>query len=117
MTKPGSLLGWINVGSGGLMIGSTWLFAMPTVDARWDIRVTGVITLVAALLAIRLHGRAWSWRWSVVDMFAGIWLLLSTTFVHGDLVAVWSNIALGLLTIGIACGVYDRERRSMSAVA
>lgn len=104
------LYGWVNVVSGSLMVGSTWVFAMPTTDARWDIRVTGLVTLVAALLVVRLHDRAWALRSSVVEMFAGIWLLLSTTFVHGDHVAVWSNIGLGIVTISAATQTYDRER-------
>lgn len=103
-------LRWTNVGSGSLMVASTWLFAMPTSDARWDVRITGALTIVAALLTVRSLNANWSASASVIEMFAGIWLLLSTTFVHGDLVAVWSNIVLGLVTVVVATLTYERDR-------
>jgi len=109
----GRFLRWINVGSGSLMVASTWLFAMPTSDARWDVRITGALTIVAALIAVRSLNANWSASASVVEMFAGIWLLLSTTFVHGDLMAVWSNILLGLVTVVVATLTYERDRASV----
>jgi NADH:ubiquinone oxidoreductase subunit 6 (subunit J) len=107
-------LRWINVGSGSLMVASTWLFAMPTSDARWDVRITGAVTIVTALIIVRSLNASWSANAAVIEMFAGIWLLLSTTFVHGDLVAVWSNIILGLMTVGVATLTYERDRASVT---
>lgn len=109
----GRFLRWINVGSGSLMVASSWLFAMPTADARWDVRITGALTIVAALITVRSLNANWSASASVIEMFAGIWLLLSTTFVHGDLVAVWSNIFLGLVTVVVATLTYERDRASV----
>jgi hypothetical protein len=110
------LFGWATMTSGSLVLASSWIFVMPSAGARWDIRVTGAIIVIAAVAATRLRP-AWGSGAAVIEMFTGIWLLLSTTFVNGDYVAVWTNMVLGIATTFVAALEYDRLTSSGKAAA
>ena len=60
--------------------------------------ITGVLLIAVGIVAIAVHARQRMNYWSIVNLVAGLWLLVSIQREHQP-VMVWSNIVLGATAI------------------
>jgi hypothetical protein len=106
---------WITLALAILIIISPFVAVPNSTFARWDIDITGAV--IGAIAIVQLTSFATSVRvnyWHVVNILAGIWLFISTTWLSGNLAMIWSNIVLGTLTIVTALVAISYERLDQS---
>ena|SRR5690348_9647128 len=102
---------WVNVAIGILTIISPFVAVPSSTFARWDLVITGFIIGIVALAELGSYGKtARMGYWPVVNILAGIWLFVSTTWLSGDVAMIWSNIVLGVMTIVTALVALSYER-------
>lgn len=107
---------WINVCVGILAIISPFVAGPTTNGARWDLVVTGIVIAAAALVEMSVYGKTDKMNyWPVVNVLAGLWLFISTSFVRGDTGMVWSNIVLGVAAIVTALVALSYEQIAHSS--
>lgn len=102
---------WVNIAVGVLTIVSPFVPAPTSAGARWDMVITGAVIAIVAIVEMSVHGknRGMSY-WPAVNILAGIWLFISTTFASGNMTLVWSDIVLGVIAIvtGLVALSYER---------
>ncbi len=103
---------WVNVAVGILTILSPFVAVPSSTFARWDMVVTGCIIAIAALVEIASGVRTarMNYYWPVINILAGVWLFISTTWLAGNVALIWSNIVLGVITIVSALVALSYER-------
>jgi hypothetical protein len=108
--------------SGVNIVAGAWLLGAPLVlgyasraDAAWNDLVVGLVVLgVAGIRIFRPIRSAW---WSVVNMVAAVWLMLSPFLLgHTDLrTAMWNDLALGAVVLIEATISFTYGRRASSS--
>ncbi|MEO6912671.1 MAG: SPW repeat protein [Candidatus Baltobacteraceae bacterium] len=106
---------WVNVAVGILAIISPYLFTGTSSGARWDMTITGIVIAVVAIIAMSVQDKVGHNYWPVINVLAGIWLIISTTFVQGETAMVWSNVVLGVVAIVTSVVSLSYERIHMSS--
>ncbi len=102
---------WVNVAVGVLTIISPFVAVPNPYGAKWDMVVTGFIIAVVAIVEMATYAKTQRMGyWPVINILAGIWLFISTTFIGGNIALVWSNIMLGVLSIVTALVALSYER-------
>jgi|SRR5579875_2946852 hypothetical protein len=102
---------WVNVAVGVLAIISPFVNGVMSVGARWDIVITGLVIAIFALVELSVSSKPQHGRyWPVVNLLAGIWLIISTAFVRDNTGMMWSNVALGILAVVTALTALSYER-------
>jgi hypothetical protein len=102
---------WVNVAVGILTIISPFVAVPTSLGARYDMVITGIIIAVVAIMSMTTHGKTQGASyWPVVNIVAGVWLFVSTTFVSGNITMIWSNIVLGVIAITSALVALSYER-------
>jgi hypothetical protein len=82
----------------------TLRYASPrgTIDVHWNLFVTGIVIMFAALATTIAHGQSRRNYWSVICVAAGAWLLASTSVFASIPFVTTGQIVLGVATI--VCG-------------
>jgi len=102
---------WVNVAVGFLTILSPFVAVPSSTFARWDMVITGCVIAVSALVEIASYARTTRMNyWPVINILAGVWLFISTTWLAGNVAMIWSNIVLGVITIVSALVALSYER-------
>jgi hypothetical protein len=102
---------WVNVAVGVLTIISPFVAVPNPWGIRVDLVITGFIIGVVAIIEMATYARtARMAYWPAINILAGIWLFISTTWAGGNLTLVWSNIVLGVLAIVTALVALSYER-------
>ena len=114
MAKGHIYVPWINLVLGILVLLSPWVLGNVSSGAAWDMTVTGIVIGIVALVELSMQARGAANWWPIINIVAGIWLLISTSFVRGDAAMIWSNVVLGILAVvtAIVSQVYERELSS-----
>jgi len=109
---------WINLVLGILVLLSPWVLANVSSGVAWNITITGIVISIVAIIELGMQAKGTANWWPVVNILAGIWLLISTSFVRGDAAMVWSNVVTGILAIvtAIVSQVYERELGTESSM-
>jgi hypothetical protein len=102
---------WVNVAVGVLTIISPFVAVPNPWGIRVDLVITGFIIGIVAIIEMATYARtARMGYWPAINILAGIWLFISTTWAGGNLTLVWSNIVLGVLAIVTALVALSYER-------
>jgi len=102
---------WVNVAVGVLTIISPFVAVPNPWGIRVDLVITGFIIGIVAIVEMTTYARtARMAYWPAINILAGIWLFISTTWAGGNLTLVWSNIILGVLAIVTALVALSYER-------
>jgi nicotinamide riboside transporter PnuC len=89
----------VNLVVGILVLISPWALHHASGTATWDLTITGIVIGIVALIAMGAHGKGGYNFWPTVNVFLGLWLLISLGFMHGDAAIRWTTIVLGLLAV------------------
>src|SRR5581483_9653354 len=95
-TELSNRVPWVNLAVGILTIISPWVLRSGSTFAQWDMTITGIVLGIVAIISMSVHAKHY---WPVVNILAGIWLLVSITFLGNMMGMVWSNVVLGVLAI------------------
>jgi hypothetical protein len=102
---------WVNLTVGVLTIISPFVAVPNPYGIKLDLVVTGFIIAVVAITEMVMHARSDRMgHWPAINILAGIWLFISTTWANGNVTLVWSNIVLGVLSIVTALVALSYER-------
>jgi hypothetical protein len=102
---------WVNVAVGVLTILSPFVAVPASSFAKWDMTITGCVIGIIAIVELAAYGKtARMTFWPVLNILAGIWLFISTTWLSGNIALIWSNIVLGVITIVSALVALSYER-------
>jgi hypothetical protein len=102
---------WVNVAVGVLTIISPFVAVPNPYGMKWDLVITGFIIAIVAILEMATYARTERMGyWPAINILAGIWLFISTTWANGNVALVWSNIVLGVLSIVTALVALSYER-------
>lgn len=110
---------FVNIAIGILTIVSTYALGMATVGSvmtsNW---IAGAVIVIVALIELAVYPRGRSMHyWPIINILAGIWLLISTSLAQGAAAMVWSDIVLGVVAIVTSCVALSYESiHSHSAV-
>jgi len=79
--------------------------------------ITGIVIAIVAIIEMGVYSKS-SHRsyWPVINIIAGVWLFISTSFASGNTTMIWSNIVLGVTTIVTALVALSYESAHSSAV-
>jgi hypothetical protein len=88
---------WINVGIGIAAIITPFIGTTPTNFQISNI-ITGIIISIVALVAFFTSRMRSAINIALVNVLAGLWLLISTSLAHNATLA-WENLVLGVLAI------------------
>jgi uncharacterized membrane protein SirB2 len=102
---------WINLVVGILTIIGPYALVGSDVATKWSMTITGIIIGVVAIieLAMDSQNRGVAY-WPVVNLLAGIWLLISTSLAAGNNGAIWNEVVLGITAIITAIVALNYER-------
>lgn len=117
MTDVPNRVSWVNLAVGILTIIAPFALGDTSVATRWGLVIGGLVIAIVAIIELSLnaqHHNRGSY-WPVVNIVAGVWLLVATSLAAGNAGVVWSDTALGIVTIvtAIVSLAYDH----MSATA
>lgn len=102
---------WVNVAVGILTIISPFVAVPNPSGAKWAMVIAGFVIAVVAIVEMATYARtAGMGYWPAINIVAGIWLFISTTFMAGNIALIWSSIMLGVLTIVTALVALSYER-------
>jgi hypothetical protein len=94
---------WGNVILGLMVFALRYAAPRGTFSVHWNLFVTGVVIMFAALATTIAHdGDSPSNYWSVINLVAGLWLLISVKIFPSIPRVTDSQIALGALVIAVA---------------
>lgn len=92
-------LAWVTIAIGMLTIISPFVLTPRSLFARNDMVITGCVIAATALFELTRQRRvALANYLPTINIVAGVWLFISTTWLTGNAL-VWNNIVLGVLTI------------------
>jgi multisubunit Na+/H+ antiporter MnhC subunit len=75
----------------------------PTFDVHWNLFLTGIVIMFAALATTIAHDEKSSKNyWSTIDIVAGVWLLVSAQTIRSIPAVTLAQEALGALVIAVA---------------
>jgi hypothetical protein len=89
----------------------TLRYASPrgTFDVHWNLFVTGIVVMFAALATTIAHGQSRRNYWSVINIAAGGWLIASATFIPSIPPVTTGQIVIGAATVVSACASVAAE--------
>jgi hypothetical protein len=93
---------WINVLCGLAVFTLRYGAPRDTFDVHWNLFLTGIVIIFAALATTIAHGQAPRNYWSAIDIVAGVWLLVSTKTIPSIPSVSTAQAALGVATIVFA---------------
>jgi len=102
---------WINIAVGIMAIISP--FAIPGSDTAmiWSAVITGVVIAVVAIIELGVYrGSSHMNYWPVINILAGVWLVISISLARGNAGEIWSDVVLGVMAIITACVALGYER-------
>jgi len=106
---------WVNVAVGVLTIISPFVAVPNPYGMKWDLVITGFIIGIVAIVEMATYAKTNRMGyWPLINILAGIWLFISTTWANGNITLVWSNIVLGVLSIVTALVALSYERMHVS---
>ena len=107
---------WINV-VGGLMV-FVLRYGSPrgTPGVHWNLFLTGIVIMFAALATTIAHGNSSRNYWSTINVAAGAWLLVSVKMLPSIPLVTSAQFVLGVLTIVVALASSIAELSSQKKV-
>jgi uncharacterized membrane protein HdeD (DUF308 family) len=88
---------WVNVAIGIAAIITPFAGGGSTAITTSDV-ITGIIIGIVALIAFFTSQSKQGMNVAIINILAGVWLIISTSFAHGAML-VWDNVMLGVLAI------------------
>jgi hypothetical protein len=94
---------WGNVILGLMVFALRYASPRGTFNVHWNLFVTGVVIMFAALATTIAHddGSPRNY-WSVINLVAGMWLLVSAKVIPSVAYVTFGQITLGALVIAVA---------------
>jgi hypothetical protein len=94
---------WGNVILGLMVFALRYASPRGTFGVHWNLFVTGVVIMFAALASTIAHdGDSPKNYWSVINLAAGVWLLVSAKIIPSILQVTIAQIGLSALVIAVA---------------
>lgn len=102
---------WINLAVGILTIIGPYAVGTSDTATKWSLVITGIVIAIVAIieLAMDSQNRGVSY-WPVVNIIAGVWLLISTSMAAGNPNVIWQDVVLGVVAIITAIVALSYER-------
>lgn len=95
---PMTLTPWINVAIGIAVIIAPFAGVNASHAIETSNVITGIIVGIIALIAFFASRSMTGTNIAIINILAGIWLVISTSFAH-DPALIWENVAFGILAI------------------
>jgi hypothetical protein len=98
---PHNYVPWVSVVLGLLVFVSRYWSPRGTFDVRWNLFVTGIVIMFASLATVIAHdGRSRRNYWSLINIAAGIWLLVSLLLIPAvERVSVTETVLAALIIV------------------
>jgi hypothetical protein len=93
---------WINVVCGLLVFILRYGAPRGTFSVHWNLFLTGIVIMFAALAATIAHGNSTQNYWSAINVAAGTWLLVSAQTIPSIPPVTLAQEGLGALVILVA---------------
>jgi hypothetical protein len=102
---------WINLAIGILTIISPYALGATGGGIFTSCWIAGLVLAIVALIDLGVSSRSRGMNyWPVINLLAGIWLLISTSFAQATVGMPWSDIVLGIAAIITAVVSLSYER-------
>ncbi len=109
---------WINVAIGILTIISSYALGVTSAAVLTSAWIAGAVIVIVALIELTVYAKSHSMHyWPVINILAGIWLLISTSLAQPSMGVVWSDIVLGVAAIVTSAVALSYESVHMNEVA
>ena len=89
---------WVNVLLGVWVIISPFVLGIESPKGIWNNVVIGVAICILAILRATMRQPGWSW----VNLFLGIWLVISPFVLVLGSTVMWHNVILGIIVAAFA---------------
>jgi hypothetical protein len=93
---------WVNVICGLLVFILRYSSPRGTFSVHWNLFLTGLVIMFAALATTIAHGNSTTNYWSTLNVAAGLWLLVSTQIIPSIPRVEDAQLGLGVLIIVVA---------------
>jgi hypothetical protein len=93
---------WINVVCGLMVFALRYIAPRGTFAVHWNLFVTGIVIMFAALATTISHGNTRNNYWSLINVAAGLWLLISSAAIPSVARVTFGQDALGVMIIVVA---------------
>lgn len=93
---------WVNVVFGLLVFALRYLSPRGTFAVHWNLFLTGIVIMFAALATTISHGNTETNYWSLINVVGGLWLLISSKTIPSVARVTFAQDALGVLIIAVA---------------
>jgi hypothetical protein len=93
---------WVNVVCGLMVFALRYIAPRGTFSVHWNLFLTGIVVMFAALATTISHGNTTKNYWSLINVAAGLWLLISARTIPSVARVTFPQDALGVLIIVIA---------------
>ncbi len=102
---------WINLAIGIMTIIAPYALGTSDTATKWSLTITGIVVGIVAIieLAMDSQNRGVAY-WPVINLLAGIWLIISTSLAAGNTAVIWNDIVLGVAAIITAIVSMSYER-------
>jgi len=109
---------WINLAVGIMTIIGPYALGTSDTATKWSLVITGIVIAIVAIieLAMDSRNRGVSY-WPIVNIIAGVWLLISTSMAAGNANVIWNDVFLGITAIITALVSMSYERLGSGANA
>jgi hypothetical protein len=77
---------------------------------RTSLVITGIVIGIVAIIELAMYATQHVSYWPVINILAGIWLLVSTSMASATPGLAWSNVVLGVTAIISAVLALSYER-------
>ncbi len=111
MNTTPNLAPWVNIAVGIMTIISPYVLATSSDANKWALVIGGIVIGIVAIIELAVYPRETKMGyWPVINILAGIWLFISTTFANGNAGMIWSDVILGVTAIVSAAVALGYER-------
>jgi hypothetical protein len=93
---------WLNVVCGLAVFSLRYAAPHHTFSVHWNLFVTGIVVMFAALASTISHGYSSHNYWSAINIAAGIWLIISAQLIPSTPFVTVAQEGLGALIIAVA---------------
>ena len=90
--------GWVNILLGIWVIISPFVLGFESPKGIWNNVTIGAAVGILSILRVTMRQPAWSW----VNLFLGVWLVISPFVLLLGVAAMWNNVALGIIVAALA---------------
>ena len=84
---------WVNILVGLWIVISPFVLGLHAPKAIWNNVVTGILVVALAVIRWAIGQPGWSW----INLFLGIWLVISPFALVLGTAAMWNNVILGII--------------------